>query len=305
VFGSAFTERGFFLLSALARSARKWLARLSVCLSVLRMNSKHPSTAKHRLRMTLLALLFIVMPRLACAATADLTIEVAGELALHGGVITVYPLPVEAGAWPADAAAKAPATVRVEARYAEIQLRYPADGTFVYRFVSPDQKAASDRHPTHVLSIIGTDEKDQGPQMTVGFKGAYSSGGRTIRVPPLAEYAGEDEATRTNARWGTTEGRYPPPPADERSARVLKVIAGEDLERPTLACTGSTTVQVCFVPDAQWEKLTARWWRELAESRLERLTDRALRRCYDSSWLGGSQCDPDPASNEPQFVKRR
>jgi hypothetical protein len=275
-----------------------------ICLSVLLMITKHQFAKKHSLK-TILLPLFLMMPGLANATTTDLTIEVAGDLALHGGVVTVYPLPVPAAAWPSDAAANAPLTVRVEARYAEIQLRYPASGTFVYRFRSPNAKAGTDRHPTHVLSIIGTNEKDQGPQMTVGFKDAYSSGGRTIRVPPLAEYAGESDATRTNARWGITVGRYPAPPADERSARVLKGIAGEDSQRPILTCTGSTVAQICTVPAEQLEQLTARWWRELAESRLERQRDRALRRCYDSSLLGGGQCDPNPASNEPEYVKRK
>ncbi|MGL4525877.1 MAG: hypothetical protein ACRCUC_02760 [Aestuariivirga sp.] len=253
---------------------------------------------------THLAILFLIAaPALARASSADLTVEVAGDLKQHGGVLTVYPLPVPADAWPADG--NASATVRIEARYAEVQLRYPANGTFVYRFRSEGAKSPMDRHPTQVLSVIGTDTLDRGPRMKVGFKDDYSSGGRDIRIPPAAEHAGQDEATRTNARWGKTEGWYPPPPADERSARVLKGIAGEDMQKPTLACTGTATVQVCIVPPEQWERLTARWWRELAESRLERLTDRALRRCYDSSWLGGGQCDPDPASNEPQFIKRR
>jgi hypothetical protein len=238
-------------------------------------------------------------------ATAELTIEVAGELLQHGGIVTVYPLPVSASDWPGDASSNAPATVRLATRYTEIQLRYPADGTFTYRFQSADRKSAAERHPTQVLSIIGTDGQNRGPQMKVGFKDAYSSGGRSIRVPPAAEYAGQDEATRTNARWGKTEGRYPVPPADERSARVLNVIAGEDPERPQLHCSGSANVQACVVSPEQWQTLTARWWRELAESRLERQTDRALRACYDNNRQAGSQCDADPASNEPQFVKRR
>jgi hypothetical protein len=25
----------------------------------------------------------------------------------------------------------------------------------------------------------------------------------------------------------------------------------------------------------------------------------------DSSWTGGGRCDPDPQSNEPEFLKRR
>ncbi len=257
------------------------------------------------LKTCLTSLLLAAMPGLACANTADLTIEVSGDLAQHGGVVTVYPLPVTADQWSGDASANAPATIRLEARYAEIQLRHPANGTFVYRFRSPEAKTATERHPTQVLSVIGTDEKNRGPQMSVGFKDAYSSGGRIIRVPPLAEYAGQDEATRSEARWGITTGRYPPPPADEGSARVLSGIAREDMQKPALACTGSTTVQVCVIPADKWERLTALWWRELAESRLDRMRDRAVARCHAGPPEGPGRCEADPASKEPEYVKRR
>jgi hypothetical protein len=250
--------------------------------------------------LALAALASLALTSLTNATTADLTIEVGGDLAQHGGVVTVYPLPVPAESWPADAAL---GTVRVDQRHAEIQLRYPANGTFVYRFRSAGAADVSQRHPTQVLSIIGTDEKKQGPQMTAGFKDAYSSGGRIIRVPPKAEYAGEDETTRSNARWGITTGRYPPPPADERSARALVSIIEDDPQKPEFACSGTATVQVCVIPPDQWDRLTARWWRALAESRLDRMRDRAVRRCHDSSSSVG-QCDPDPASNEPQYIKR-
>jgi hypothetical protein len=155
------------------------------------------------------------------------------------------------------------------------------------------------------MSVIGTDQDNRGPQMRAGFKDAYSNGGRIIRVLPQAEYAGEDDTTRTNARWGQTEGRYPAPPADERSARLLEVIATDESQQSVLTCTGNTTVQVCVFPASQWPELNAHWWRQLAESRLERLTHFALRRCYDSSWFGGGHCDADPASNEPAFLKRK
>jgi hypothetical protein len=141
--------------------------------------------------------------------------------------------------------------------------------------------------------------------MKAGFADAHSSGGRIIRVPSMAEHAGESDATRTNARWGVTVGRNPPPPADERSARVLNVIVSDGIQKPALTCTGSTTVRVCVIPANNWEALTTRWWRELAESRLERMRDRAVARCHAGPPEGSGQCDADPASNEPTFVKRR
>jgi hypothetical protein len=235
--------------------------------------------------------------------TVDLTIEVGGDLALHGGVVTVYPIPVAVESWSSDA--MTPAVIKLEARYAEIQLRYPAKGTFVYRFKPSDSKVATERHPSHALSIIGTDEKNQGPQMTVGFKDAYSSGGRIIRIPARDEYAGQGEATRSNARWGKKEGWYPPPPANERSARSLTVVVEADSQRSKLTCTGSALVQICGFSSEQWERVTALWWRQLAESRLERLDYFALRRCYDSSFFGGVKCDENPTSNEPEYLKRK
>lgn len=252
-----------------------------------------------------MALLFVAMPWFAHATDADLTIEVAGDLKQHGGVVTVYPLPVPADAWPTDPSAKPPFTVRVEARYAEIQLRYPANGRYAYHFQPAGATSAAERQPTQVLTIIGTDEKGHGPQMKAGFADAYSSGGRIIRVPSMAEHAGQDEIVRTNARWGVTVGRNPPPPADERSARVLNVIIDDDMQKPALTCTGSKTVQVCVIPADKWEALTARWWRELAESRLDRMRDRAVARCHAGPPEGSGRCDADPASNEPTFVKRR
>jgi hypothetical protein len=238
------------------------------------------------------------------ATVSDLTIEVTDALLKHGGVVTVYPIKVSAEEWAAGMAPNATTMVRLETRYTEIQLRYPANGTYIYRFRSVETKAPAERHPTFVISIIGTDEKDQGPQMKAGFKDAYSSGGRTIRVPALAEISGEDEATRTNARWGKIEGIDTPPPADERSARALDVIAGNYQQRALYACSGGTNVQVCTIPAEQWPRLEALWWRAIAEQRLERLDHHALRRCYDSSWLGGGKCDPVPGSDEPEYRKR-
>jgi hypothetical protein len=239
------------------------------------------------------------------AMVSDLTIEVAGGLLKHGGVVKVYPIKVSVEDWAASIGPNAVTTVRLDTRYSEIQLRYPANGTYTYRFRSVEAKAPAERHPTFVLSVIGTDEKDQGPQMKAGFKDAYSSGGRTIRVPPFAEIFGEDDATKTNARWGIIEGIDTPPPADERSARALNVIAGDYPQRALYACNGGANVQVCTVPAEQWPRLEGLWWRAIAKQRLERLDHHALRRCYDSSWLGGGICDPVPGSDEPEYRKRK
>ena len=180
-----------------------------------------------------------------------------------------------------------------------------AISSFTYRFRSVDAAAPATNHATFVLSVIGTDEKDQGPQMKSGFKDAYSSGGRVIRVPARAEIAGEDDATRTNARWGMVEGNTAPPPADERSARALLVIGRDDPQQALLSCNGGVNVQICTFPVGHWPRLDALWWRAIAESRLERLGYHAQRRCYDSSWLGGGQCNAVPGSNEPEFRKRK
>jgi hypothetical protein len=174
--------------------------------------------------------LAVVLPILAVSSvayanTSELTIEVAGDLAKHGGVVTVYPIKVSPADWASSIAPNALKSVRVEQRYAEIQLRYPTNGTFVYRFRPAGAATPDARQVTFVLSIIGTNERNEGPEMRSGFKDAISTGGRIIRVPPLAEIAGEDEATRSMARWGEVVGRDPPPPADSRSARSLAGVA--------------------------------------------------------------------------------
>jgi hypothetical protein len=249
----------------------------------------------------LVAVLLLAPVGAARADAADLTIEVDGDMLKHGGVVTVYPIPSSAEELQGS---KPGAVIRLSARYNEVQLRYPAKGKYSYRFRPVGPTADLQRFVTQVLTIIGTDERDRGPRMQAGFKDAYSSGGRIIRVPAAAEYAGEDEATRTNARWGRTEGYDRLPPADERSIRSLVPLMDEDRHRPLLACGGDQYVQVCIVPADKWPPLEARWWRAIAESRLERLHHHALRRCYDSSLFGGGTCDADARSNEPQFQKR-
>lgn len=237
------------------------------------------------------------------ASSTTLTIEVSDALLKHGGVVTVYPIPVSPEEWSADAADAAP-RIRIGSRYAEVPLKYPRGEDYVFRFQriagSPDENELG----TQLLSVMGTDEEDRGPQMTSGFVNAYSSGGQVIRVLPLAEYAGAEEATRTIARWGQTVGDDAVPPADERSARVLAGMV-EDGRKPVhLECKGDKQIQLCTIPDEQWPALEARWWRYIADARLERLDHYALRLCYDSTWLEGGTCIPDPKSDEPEYLYR-
>ena len=236
------------------------------------------------------------------APVTDLTIDVAGELLEHGGVVTIYHLPVGPEDWRANASDSTISTVRIEGRYAEIQLRYPANGKFSYRFRAVPGSPNAEKHRTQVLSVIGTDAEGRGPQMINGFVDAYSSGGRVIRIPPMAEIAGEDEVTRSAARWGETEGPNGSPPADQRSARALVGL----LERTRLHCDArSEQVQVCQPAVGEWPTIEARWWRSIAEQRLERLNHHALRNCYDSKWFGNGKCEADPESDEPSYISRQ
>lgn len=235
---------------------------------------------------------------------SGLTIQVGGDLLKHGGVVVVYSIPTPAGEWAATGSDDTVRPVRIEDRYALVQVRYPADGDSNYRFRPVPEAAQADRFATQPLSIIGTDFEGRGPKMTGGFTGAHSSGGRIIRVLPEAERS-LDEATRTNARWGVTERNDAPPPADVGGARALMHLVehGRPTEEP-LQCTGDGRAQVCTIPRQRWTALEARWWRSIAESRLERLRDRALRRCYDEAPSSGGTCEPDPRSSEPAYRHR-
>ncbi|KAA3506303.1 hypothetical protein [Agrobacterium rosae] len=235
------------------------------------------------------------------APLSDLTIEVGGDLLTYGGVVTIYDIPVSQEAWPTGIG-ETPTKIRLDSRYAEVQLRYPRGGKFVFRFRPAEGTSDPETFATQVLSVIGTDEKDQGPQMTEGFKDAYSSGGQIIRVLPLKERAGDAEATRTAGRWGETQLYDDPPPADQRSARGLIAVIRDGQKQPHLLCEGDELAQACTIADEQWPALNALWWRAIAEQRLERLRDRALRRCYDSSFFGGGACEPDPESDEPAYL---
>jgi hypothetical protein len=237
----------------------------------------------------------------------DLTIEVEGDLLHHGGVVTVHHLAVSKEEWPANLPPSPIATLKLSARYTEVQLRHPADGRVRYGFrtAGAEVGAKADRLMTQVLSVIGSNTDNSGPLLQHGFVGANPSGGRVIRVLPIAEYAGVSDAERTAARWGQTQGYEARPPADVGGARDLIGVI-ERPRKPDMTCSGDTLVQACIVAAHAWDGVTLQWWRALAESRLERFRDRALARCYDDNLAkgGGDHCKPDPTSNEPAYIWR-
>lgn len=249
----------------------------------------------------ILAVFLLGIGKSIAAPASDLTIEVSGNLLKYGGVVIVYDIPVSPEVWPATIGDNATGKIQIDARYAEVQLRYPRGGEFAYRFRAVEGTPDADKFGTQVLSIIGTDMEDRGPQMTAGFNEAYSSGGRIVRVPPIAELAGPGDADRSAARWGETQRYDDPPPADQRSARALVAIIRDGQKKIPLQCNGDPLVQLCLIANDQWRDLDALWWRAIAEQRLERLQHYALRRCYDSSWFGGGTCKDDPASDEPAY----
>lgn len=138
--------------------------------------------------------------------------------------------------------------------------------------------------------------------MKIGFEGAYASSGRVIRIQPIAELTGPDEISQTVARWRSTQGVDPVPPVDERSARILAgtVRHNRGAEMP-YECRGDDFVQICTIAPKARPKVELRWWRSIAESRLERLRHHALRRCYDSTSLPNAHCTPAEGSNEPRY----
>jgi hypothetical protein len=240
---------------------------------------------------------------IAAAATPPatvLTLEIGGDLFRHGGVVVVYPIPTEAGA---TDAAREPAPLRLEARFAQVQLRYPTGGSYIFRFRPAESGPATTAFRTQLLSIIGTDMDGVGDGMREGFTGAHASGGQIVRVLPQEEWGGADEATRANARWGWTQGQGydAPPPADARGARALMGVMDDSNRRVPLRCTGDARVQACTVEPARWAAVEARWWRAIAEGRLERLEFHALNRCYAAQQSQPRDCKPDPDSDEPRF----
>jgi hypothetical protein len=71
-----------------------------------------------------IALTVMLMAGSAGASDADLTIEVGGALFEHGGVVTIYPIPVAPEELPVQDG-KAAGRVTVTSRYAEVQLNIP------------------------------------------------------------------------------------------------------------------------------------------------------------------------------------
>ena len=229
------------------------------------------------------------------APAATLTLDVGGDLFRYGGVVVVYPIPTPAKV---EAAGDPKPLLRLGARYAQVQLRYPAGGSYTFRFRPAEKGPGTAIFQTQLLTVIGTDEKDRGPLMQEGFAGAYSSGGQVIRVLPRDEWGGEDEATRSNARWGKTQLYADPPPADGRSARALVSVVDDPMRRVPLRCEGDGRVQACTVAAERWPAIEALWWRAIAEQRLDLLYDHALRRCQESHVR---TCRDDPDADEPQF----
>lgn len=240
----------------------------------------------------------------AAAAVSDLTIEVGGDLLEHGGVVVIYSLPTPADEWRGTGDENETAKIRIDDRYAEVQLRYPESGTYELHFRVADGTPYADAQWTEILTVIGTDMEDRGPRMTVGFRDAFSSGGMTIRVKPAMEFS-ESDATRTSAQWGETVGNDAVPPADARSARALMAVVDHGPAPFPFQCTGTGRVQTCTIVKDIWPVLEARWWRAIAESRLERLRHHALDRCYDSSWLRNGTCEAAPNSDEPEYIYKK
>lgn len=235
------------------------------------------------------------------AQTVDVTFEVSGDMLTWGGAVQVMELPEQDWADAGDLAIVVPLT----ARYAEVQLRYPAAGDFVFRFRAAD---GSEGPSTQALMVHGTDMDGRGPTMERGFVGAVSAGGQTVRVLPLAEYAGEDDITRIYAAWGIVEGWAKPPPAHYWGARELAGVFGAFGSfgpRPDLICDDGAVVRLCTPDPAQSAMIDALWWRGLAEGRIERLRDRAVAACRDGQVLRNRPCNPVPGTTWPEFEPSR
>lgn len=250
------------------------------------------------LRALLTLLIGVLVAAATAASAADLTIEIEGDLLRHGGVVTVHPIPTPE----TDIAGEFPTKpVRISARYAEVQMRYPSGSKHVFRFRAAQGEPQAHLFKTQPLSVMGIDAQGRSTQMKVGFEGAYSSGGQIIRVLPRNEWGGSDDATRTAARWGKTEAYTDPPPADHRSARALLGVVVDTHRPEPLGCDGDGSVMVCTIAADRWPAVEALWWRAIAEQRLERLHDYALRRCYDSQWFRTKTCEPQPETDEPSY----
>lgn len=76
-----------------------------------------------RRTVAIMAMLLLGIGQSTAASSTTLTIEVSDALLKHGGVVTVYPIPVSPEEWSANAGVAAP-RVRVGSRYAEVQLSW-------------------------------------------------------------------------------------------------------------------------------------------------------------------------------------
>lgn len=248
------------------------------------------------IRAAIFALAAIMWPvHLIAQVDTDLTIYVSGDLWEHGGVVLIHPIPT------AHEIADPQHDLTLTQRYAEVQFLYPQTLSYRFRFrPGPDQArdSAASKFATQRTSIGGVGGDGLGPEMQHGFVGQKTSGSQTIRILPYQEYA--DAPT---PYWGETQGINAVPPADVRSARVLEAIMRFQGNDPiALACNGGPTVQTCVIASVDRAKAELRWWRGIAEQRLERLSYHALRDCYDNrSIFATGNCTGVAGSDEPTF----
>lgn len=225
----------------------------------------------------------------------DLTIYVTGPLWELGGVIHVIPLPTTKDL------PEGPQDITVSARYTEVQLRYPQDATYFFRFRPASDVADAEhaaRFATQAMSIGGVGPDGLGAEMKIGFIGDRTSGTQTIRILPYDEYAQPEWPN-----WGKTQGHKAKPPADIRSARALMALIRHRLTEPIpQICSGTFVVQTCVIAPYALPYVEAQWWRMIAEQRLERLRHHALRHCYDNrSVFATGNCKEVPGSDEPEY----
>ncbi|MFK7940404.1 MAG: hypothetical protein AB8B82_13575 [Roseovarius sp.] len=230
---------------------------------------------------------------IAGAQDADLTILVEGDLLEHGGVVEVTAV-AHAGA------ATTAQTITLSQRYAQVELLHLPDANYVYRFRPvPDalDRDGMDKFATEALKFGG--------RTVDGPDGPVDGDWRSVRVLPFEEYGGVDSATRTNAAWGETMEFAALPPANHWGARAMAYAFDTFGDRRTvgLICDDQAGVQVC-TPDPDdallWEAL---WWRSIAEGRLGRLNNDALKACYDSGGLLNrpKRCEGVPGRGWPTY----
>jgi hypothetical protein len=225
---------------------------------------------------------------------ADLTIFVDGALLEHGGLVEVWARPVN------DLKA-APQTITLTDRYAKITLQYPAEASYNFRFrpvPSAMNRDGMSRFATQLLSV-GT-AHDNVDDVEVEFDA------QDIRVLPFAEYGAAEPVERASAAWGEVERFDDPPPANEWGARALPQVFDTFGDRRVvgLICTDQGNVSTCTPDPRDALLIEALWWREIAEGRLEKLRDAALRACYDSGGLfkQPEHCDGVAGDGWPAYV---